>query len=363
MFKTLINQLDECVCWKDTNLVYQACNQQLANHLGLNSAQDIVGKSDKDLPWPRALRYKQIHDDKEILESGLAKLNYEELHKVNNLEKVMLVSKLPIFDDQQLPSAILVILKDISDEQIKQTAPDQNIPTNNLGLQQQIELLRRQATTLAHELRTPLGSIMLALNTIEKLERKLADTKIKSKMLQATQLLKRETIKSNRFIDIILENVRDLSRITIEEVRIKECLQFACERFPYENESEKQKIRIFDINNFVFNGNQQLMVHLLLNLLKNAFYFINAAGKGEIFIWTAHDDQFNYLHFKDTGLGMKSSKAKTIFEEFFSDTGVGTGVGLFFCKNVMDSFGGDIQCEAEENEYAHFIMKFPIIEY
>ena len=44
---------------------------------------------------------------------------------------------------------------------------------------------------------------------------------------------------------------------------------------------------------------------------------------------------------------------------FYSKRKGGTGLGLTFCKNLMDSAKGEIICEAEEDKYTRFILKFP----
>jgi PAS domain-containing protein len=40
-----------CIYWKDINGVYLGCNQMEAKLAGLNSPEDIIGKTDYDLSW------------------------------------------------------------------------------------------------------------------------------------------------------------------------------------------------------------------------------------------------------------------------------------------------------------------------
>jgi len=101
------------------------------------------------------------------------------------------------------------------------------------------------------------------------------------------------------------------------------------------------------------------MRHVLFNLLKNALYYIEAANKGEIYIRAEKTPDANILHFKDTGKGMASSMMPYVFERFYSKTQHGTGIGLAFCKSVIESFGGKISCESVEGEHTTFILEFP----
>jgi len=43
-------------------------------------------------------------------------------------------------------------------------------------------------------------------------------------------------------------------------------------------------------------------------------------------------------------------------------SGRGTGMGLPFCRRVLKSFGGDIQCRSREGEYTELELTFPRVE-
>ncbi|ARG98815.1 histidine kinase [Legionella micdadei] len=103
------------------------------------------------------------------------------------------------------------------------------------------------------------------------------------------------------------------------------------------------------------------MQHVLFNLLKNALYVIATAQKGEITIWTEKRDKFNTLYFKDSAIGMSSQQLSKLFNHFYTTTFMGTGIGLSFCKLVMNRFGGDIRCDAKEGCYTQFLLSFPAI--
>ncbi|WP_230306269.1 ATP-binding protein, partial [Legionella pneumophila] len=96
-----------------------------------------------------------------------------------------------------------------------------------------------------------------------------------------------------------------------------------------------------------------------VNLIKNALYVIAMAQRGEINIWTESGDKYHYLYFKDTAKGMSKQQLNRLFNHFYTTTFMGTGIGLSFCKLVMNAFGGDIVCESKEGEYTLFILSFP----
>jgi signal transduction histidine kinase len=128
---------------------------------------------------------------------------------------------------------------------------------------------------------------------------------------------------------------------------------------PTGEKSERQLVHLNTTYNFKFEGEETLFKHLVYNLMKNALYFIREAGKGEIFIETREEKDFNLLIFKDTGPGIPAENVEHLFKAFFSRSQNGTGVGLSLCKTIMQEFGGSIACESVFGEYTTFLMRFP----
>jgi signal transduction histidine kinase len=140
------------------------------------------------------------------------------------------------------------------------------------------------------------------------------------------------------------------------------CVEQALQRYPFEPseralvfwDAEKAKD-----NNFMFYGKELFMVHILFNLFKNALYHIQKANKGEIFIWLKPGERFNQLHLKDTGSGISAKVLPHIFDQFYTNTAHGSGIGLAFCKTSLQNMGGNIKCLSQEGEFAEFILSLP----
>lgn len=231
--------------------------------------------------------------------------------------------------------------------------------------------------SIAHELRTPLLGIKSGaaglkryLPTLFKAyelahEHDLPVEKIRTSHFQALlPILERidsETNYANTIIDMLLMNVgkQAIDPVLFEPIDVAECVNDALRRYPFNTESEQQKVHWDPHQNFQFKGSKILMVHVLFNLLKNALYFIRRAQKGEIYIWITQDAQHNILHFKDTGQGIPAEALPKLFDRFFSTTHVGTGIGLSFCKLVVESFGGEIACESIHGQYTEFLIRLP----
>lgn len=117
------------------------------------------------------------------------------------------------------------------------------------------------------------------------------------------------------------------------------------------------------VKDFEYEGISVLTSHILYNLLKNALRAIVNADKGTIKIKLESGVRFNKLIFRDTATGIAKEFLPKMFKLFESQTTAegGTGVGLAFCKTIMQSYGGDIVCGSVEGEYTEFILTFPCL--
>ncbi len=78
LLKTIIDIAPVQIFWKDTNSRYMGGNIAFAQDAQLNDVKDLVGKLDADLLWKDSAKKFQ-QEDQEIIESGIAKLNYEHM--------------------------------------------------------------------------------------------------------------------------------------------------------------------------------------------------------------------------------------------------------------------------------------------
>ncbi len=119
MLLTVLDTIPVRVFWKDRDLKYIGCNINFAMDAGYDSPVDIAGLDDYKMPWKNeAERYR--YDDMVVMESGEAKLNYEEPQsRSDGTELWLSTSKVPLRDVDGNIFGILGTYSDITER--KQT--------------------------------------------------------------------------------------------------------------------------------------------------------------------------------------------------------------------------------------------------
>ena len=172
-----------------------------------------------------------------------------------------------------------------------------------------------------------------------------------------------EARHSNTIIDMLLLSARPVSDATrdLQPVSIGACVEAALKRYPF-TEAERAQVSWERDGDFSFRGAELLMVHVLFNLIKNALRHIAGAGKGEISI-RIETVSGHRLLVRDSADGIPPEVLPHIFERFYSSAGddgvLGAGIGLAFCRDVMESFGGTITCRSRHGEFSEFELSFP----
>ncbi len=105
---------------------------------------------------------------------------------------------------------------------------------------------------------------------------------------------------------------------------------------------------------------------IIFNLLSNSFRHTPANGNISIETDVAWADPQKMISIKviDTGTGIPKEKIDKIFERFYQLEGRkenvgGTGIGLAFCKSLIDLMGGSISVESEQNVRTCFTVLMP----
>jgi len=233
--------------------------------------------------------------------------------------------------------------------------------------------LEALAGGIAHEMRNPFAQIRHNLDEIllelpsdhagkesAVIPSKSIET-INRRISQAQMAVTR----SLHVIDVTLANFRkddlkgsDLSCLSATAVTRK-----AIEEYGYASEQERTMIHLEPGEDFMFRGDENNYILVLYNLLVNALHVLQSTPGGRIDISVQRGEKFNRLVLRDNGPGIPPKILNRIFDPFFtSGKKGGTGLGLAFCKRVMQSFNGDITCKSELGRYTEFTLEFPVLD-
>ncbi len=232
---------------------------------------------------------------------------------------------------------------------------------------------------IAHELRTPLlgmkgaaGAIRSYLPELIHAYRLAGQAGLPVRELRASRLeqlgkaassIDEEINYSNVIIDMLLLSAGQASLKADDQGQhsAQATIATAMARYPFKSDHERALVALEAGNDFTYRGSALLITHTLFNLVKNALHSVLKAGKGSITISIVRHQQQDQIIVRDTGVGISAVDQRHLFEHFYSSKSVeeGSGVGLSFCKKVMESIGGNISCRSVVGEYAEFILTFP----
>lgn len=115
LLRTILSNVPAAVFWKDRHSVFIGANEQVTRDAGLQSPDELIGKTDYDLTWTREQADFYRACDRQVLESGKPMLNIEETQKQADGNEVnLLTSKVPLLDASGQVYGILGIYMDIT---------------------------------------------------------------------------------------------------------------------------------------------------------------------------------------------------------------------------------------------------------
>lgn len=205
--------------------------------------------------------------------------------------------------------------------------------------------MRRELTqNIAHELKTPVASILGYTDTI--IDSPDIAEEVKNQFIARTNAQARRL--STLLQDISTLNRMDYAKdmITMERVNISVLFADIVQETAIAMEAHQMKLQNYLPQDIIVHGNYSLLYSIFRNLMDNA---INYAGQGtEIEVSAEQLSGFWHFTFKDNGTGIPAQHQPRIFERFYRiDKGRsremgGTGLGLAIVKNAVLMHGGTI---------------------
>lgn len=236
----------------------------------------------------------------------------------------------------------------------------------NVLSQERLSGMTTALATVSHELRTPLQSVNANARGMKRLLQDKPGTMPldKESMEKAITRIEFEVRHMNTVIDLFLRSASTAN----QNLQPKETLSMAdavgsmLQRYPFVNREQRELVTLSVHADFQIQGQSELCSMVLLNLLRNALKAIHRAGKGRVRIIVDGKYPRSRLLFIDTGCGIDIVRLPHIFKRFYTyPEHSGTGIGLAFCKEVLEAWGARIRCLTRLHAYTIFVLDFPPI--
>lgn len=217
--------------------------------------------------------------------------------------------------------------------------------------------------SVTHELKTPLASAKLMLQTLIK--RKLDES-------QQNKLVDNSLSEINR-LDSLIEKILLASRfehhnqhIQRRNINLSELCRDVIERLGHTQRFESRLFAEID-DNVSVSGDVALLISVLTNLIENAAKYSDENSTIRVRLYNSH--QRAHLQVIDHGHGISDADKKLIFNKFFrvgneeTRTTKGTGLGLYIVKNIVSDMDGSIEVKDNHPKGSIFEITMPAIEY
>lgn len=216
---------------------------------------------------------------------------------------------------------------------------------------------------VTHELKTPIASIKLYLETLKARDVEEAKRKEFYDVMLADSDRLLTTVEQVLQAGQIREKSRKLnnSKINIDEL-LNESAKLVRTRYKLDDDA----VEVFDVPEDAFvEGDLTELRTVFGNLLDNAVKYSN--GTIRITIKTRiYLKQFVEIHIRDKGVGIAENELKKVFKRFYrvqndsTQTAKGTGLGLYIVNSIIKKHKGKIYVKSKgENKGSTFIIRLP----
>jgi len=114
LLQLIIDNITYLVFWKDKSLKFLGCNQRFADAMGIDNPENIIGRTDDDILTDKEDAQKFREVDQRVIETG-EPASYK-MKTINNENKWLDVTKLPLRDKSGNIIGIIGIIRDITEQ-------------------------------------------------------------------------------------------------------------------------------------------------------------------------------------------------------------------------------------------------------
>jgi signal transduction histidine kinase len=205
---------------------------------------------------------------------------------------------------------------------------------------------------VAHELNTPLGTVLLRSQLMQQQMKNGGD-------VSDLDVIESEARRCRGIVDSLLGFARRsegvISRVDVAPL-IRDSLSLVKNDLAIKNISVEAEYGDKDV--LIWADSNQVK-QVLLNLITNAADAMPDGGHLEVSVNSSED--FVEIQVTDEGAGMENEVLKQAFDPFFTtkDRGKGTGLGLPICQRIVEERGGNIEIRSQPAQGTTVSVRLP----
>lgn len=248
--------------------------------------------------------------------------------------------------------------------QISLVAAKRLILSKTEELQRTIAGRDKLYSVIAHDLRSPMGSIKMVLNMLIL---NLPSEKIGAEMYELLTMANQTTEDVFSLLDNLLKWTKSqIGKLNVvyQDVDLVEVTDGVIEIFSMVASLKKIKIREMKPEKMMVNADIDMLKTVVRNLLSNAIKF--SKENSEVLVKMEEVDGMAVVSVQDHGCGISEEGQKkllhtdTHFSTFGMNNEEGSGLGLLLCKDFVVKNGGKLWFTSKEGEGSIFSFSIPV---
>lgn len=248
--------------------------------------------------------------------------------------------------------------------QISLVAAKRLILSKTEELQRTIAGRDKLYSVIAHDLRSPMGSIKMVLNMLIL---NLPSEKIGAEMYELLTMANQTTEDVFSLLDNLLKWTKSqIGKLNVvyQDVDLVEVTDGVIEFFSMVASLKKIRIREMKPEKMMVNADIDMLKTVVRNLLSNAIKF--SKENSEVLVKMEEVDGMAVVSVQDYGCGISEEGQKkllhtdTHFSTFGTNNEEGSGLGLLLCKDFVVKNGGKLWFTSKEGEGSIFSFSIPV---
>lgn len=248
--------------------------------------------------------------------------------------------------------------------QISLVAAKRLILSKTEELQRTIAGRDKLYSVIAHDLRSPMGSIKMVLNMLIL---NLPSEKIGAEMYELLTMANQTTEDVFSLLDNLLKWTKSqIGKLNVvyQDVDLVEVTDGVIEIFSMVASLKKIRIREMKPEKMIVNADIDMLKTVVRNLLSNAIKF--SKENSEVLVKMEEVDGMAVVSVQDYGCGISEEGQKkllhtdTHFSTFGTNNEEGSGLGLLLCKDFVVKNGGKLWFTSKEGEGSIFSFSIPV---